>query len=107
MGVASACIRRSYTKPEQVPKGMRQRLMSTDPQRRSSEGKARRKSKLIMIPTNPQFVGNSRPDRTSAQRLAMKESKSPEQLFSKLNDAVSNELVDHSVIGAAMQTCGI
>merc|ERR1719433_2256771 len=62
---------------------------------------------VTKLPTSPVFANERRPNRTSPQRRAMKESGSPQMLLSKLENAICKGFVDHSVIGAAMQTCGI
>lgn len=106
VSIVAACTVRSYTRGKDIPKAMRKRLENApDSQRWSRMGPGRLKSSYTLIPTNPE--DNPRPDRTSAQRHKMKASRSAKILLANLNEAISKDLVDFSVIGAAMQTCGM
>eukprot|EP00419_Tripos_fusus_P020940 CAMPEP_0172761180 /NCGR_PEP_ID=MMETSP1074-20121228/171113_1 /TAXON_ID=2916 /ORGANISM="Ceratium fusus, Strain PA161109" /LENGTH=106 /DNA_ID=CAMNT_0013595343 /DNA_START=188 /DNA_END=505 /DNA_ORIENTATION=- len=48
----------------------------------------------------------NRPNKSSSQRQKIKSASTPNGLLSELKAAISKNLVDRSVIGAAMQKCG-
>lgn len=99
---------RSYTKPRDVPNARRRRQLNEDlSAHRPSFGKKKLVSSFVRTPTNPSVDDcKGRLSRCGEQRKKMKESKTPGQLLQHLNTAVSQKLVDASVVGAAMQTCG-
>lgn len=104
--VFATCTMRSYTQPKDLTKATLEKVVACPKSYwRKSAGKRNKQSNITSMPTNPTF--ESRPANTSFQRRALKQCTHPDQLLETLKTAIVKRRVDVSVIGAAMQHCGI
>ncbi|CAJ1390017.1 unnamed protein product [Effrenium voratum] len=93
---------RSHSRPHQLPAARRQRMK----QRPSYDYTTGLQEELYFLncPTNAQHPGRSQ--NAKELRYKIKQCRSASSLLQLLEEGVSEEIMEASVIGAAMQTCG-
>ncbi|CAE7347571.1 psuK [Symbiodinium sp. CCMP2456] len=93
----------SHSRPWQTSSARRQRMLKRPSYDRPT-GKTAQVN-FLNCPTDGGHV-SVRSDKAGPMRHAIKRCRTPKQLMTRIDEAVSNNLLEPSIFGAAMQTCG-
>ena len=93
---------RSHSRPRQVPPARRQRML-----KRPSYNRPTGRTTPVNFLNSPTNGGSrGRTKQAASVRGRIKRSRSSDELMCQIEEAISNKLLEPSVLGAAMQTCG-
>ncbi|CAJ1372275.1 unnamed protein product [Effrenium voratum] len=103
-GLLLACVvaMRSHSRPEQVPDARRQRML----RRPSHKLPTGRDGRNLQFLNQPAGLNRRRSNQASGARGRIKHCKSPNHLLNLVEQAATDNVMEASVIGAAMQKCG-